>query len=399
MKQSRKHYLLPALALGLLLAGGLAGCSDDKGDEPVKPDPADTLKPQPPLVTDTLQMSPFMTRVLEYRPAPGQFVGTMPGYEEGDTEESMRLKAEGQLAGENKNQNIIALGSWGGYVVIGFDHTVPNLPGRDLQLRGNGFDTNGLVQIGDYPQGSSEPGVVYVAQDKNHNGKPDDDEWYELKGAASEPIPWQIVADTTKGADGTYRVDKRYLPDYEVTYQRPSHEPDPAKDKFEDHGGWSSYEQYVHWTDNQGASGWVPWNSWHDKNQYYPEWVKDNTMTFRGRLLPQNVIPTGPLYWAGLYYGYGYVDNGPNTSLKRLLASPNGYDTFDIDWAMDKDGKPVKLTGIDFVKIQTGTFVIAGWTGNVSTEFGGATDIHVYRYHQAHKPAETPATSARSQRR
>ena len=34
--------------------------------------------------------SPYITKVYEYRPAPGQFVNELPKYTEGDTEESMR---------------------------------------------------------------------------------------------------------------------------------------------------------------------------------------------------------------------------------------------------------------------------------------------------------------------
>ncbi|MGN0217270.1 MAG: cell surface protein, partial [Bacteroidaceae bacterium] len=43
------------------------------------------------------EYSPYTARVYEYRPAPGQFVNTMPFYETGDTEETMRQKAEDDL--------------------------------------------------------------------------------------------------------------------------------------------------------------------------------------------------------------------------------------------------------------------------------------------------------------
>lgn len=42
--------------------------------------------------------SPYITKVYEYRPAPGQFVNELPRYTEGDTEESMRQKVEDCLA-------------------------------------------------------------------------------------------------------------------------------------------------------------------------------------------------------------------------------------------------------------------------------------------------------------
>lgn len=113
--------------------------------------------------------SPYISRVWEYCPAPGQFVNSMPEYEDGDEANDMRMKAEEAIA-EN-NRGMISLGGWGGYVVFGFDHMVINVPNaKDLLVLGNAFE------------GSAEPGIVMVAYDANGNGKPDDD-WYELAGS------------------------------------------------------------------------------------------------------------------------------------------------------------------------------------------------------------------------
>ena len=113
--------------------------------------------------------SPYISRVWEYCPAPGQFVNSMPEYEEGDDADDMRLKADEAIA-EN-NRGMISLGGWGGYVVFGFDHMVVNRPNaNDVLVLGNAF------------VGSSEPGIVMVSHDANGNGKPDD-EWYELAGS------------------------------------------------------------------------------------------------------------------------------------------------------------------------------------------------------------------------
>ena len=38
-------------------------------------------------------------------------------------------------------------------------------------------------------------------------------------------------------------------------------------------------------------------------------------------------------------------------------------------------GNYVKLPGIDFVKVYTGTNQEAGWLGEISTEVGGAYDL------------------------
>ena len=60
--------------------------------------------------------SPYITRVHEYRPAPGQFVNELPEYSEGDTEETMRQKAEDCLA--YNAGTMVSLGGYGGYIVV-----------------------------------------------------------------------------------------------------------------------------------------------------------------------------------------------------------------------------------------------------------------------------------------
>ena len=86
----------------------------------------------------------------------------------------------------------VSLGSFGGYVIVGFDHSIPNKGGYDFAIQGNAF----LSDQG----GSNEPGIVWVMQDVNGNGLPDD-EWYELKGS-----------ETGNGST---------IQDYEVTYRCP----------------------------------------------------------------------------------------------------------------------------------------------------------------------------------
>lgn len=113
--------------------------------------------------------NPYITHVLEYMPAPGQFVNSMPEYEDGDDANDLRMKAEEAIA--DNNRGMISLGGWGGYVVFGFDHMIVNVP-----------DANDLLVLGNAFTGSAEPGIVMVSYDANANGKPDD-EWYELAGS------------------------------------------------------------------------------------------------------------------------------------------------------------------------------------------------------------------------
>ena len=67
---------------------------------------------------------------------------------------------------------MVSLGGFGGYIVVGFDHSIQasgGYGGYDFSITGNQFS------------GSSEPGVVWVMPDENGNGEPDDGPWYELR--------------------------------------------------------------------------------------------------------------------------------------------------------------------------------------------------------------------------
>ena len=113
------------------------------------------------VVHEEVEYSPYISRVYEYSPAPGQFVNEMPRYEEGDTYASILQKAEESISGTN--DIMITLGGYGGYVTFGFDHTVINVPGeKDFRIWGNCFYE--LLQP-EKKGGSAEPGIVMVSYD------------------------------------------------------------------------------------------------------------------------------------------------------------------------------------------------------------------------------------------
>jgi hypothetical protein len=53
---------------------------------------------------------------------------------------------------------------------------------------------------------------------------------------------------------------------------------------------------------------------------------------------------------------------------------------FDISDAVDKNGNKANLSGISFIKVQSGVFQIAGWLNEVSTEVSGAVDLSLIEY-------------------
>lgn len=99
--------------------------------------------------------------------------------------------------------------------------------------------------------------------------------------------------------------------------------------------------------------------------------MSDNELTFKGTLLaPNGVDSSGTGRYYILYtYPWGYVDNHPNDY--------EDLNSFDIGWAVDKNGNTVNLPGIDFVRVYTGVNQYCGWLGETSTELSKARDLHV----------------------
>lgn len=287
----------------------------------------------------TRGVSATIHRVYEYCPAPGQFLNTMPEYEEGDTRETICKKVEELL----REGGTVSLGAFGGYVVFGFDHMVENRAGLyDLQILGNSY----LADGGDARQGgSSEPALVFVSHDDNGNGVPDD-KWYELAGSEY-------------GKTGTWR-------DYTVTYHMTpqGHTPTPVPNSP------VTDDTYIRWTDSEGGEGYLAMNAYHRQN-YWPQWLKgEQTLTFTGvRLAPNTVDKNGDgSYFLQNTYAWGYADNQPNDSTSSKL---------DLEWAVDEEGNPANLLGIHFVKVQTAVLQSNGWIGESSTEVAGAVDLHL----------------------
>lgn len=290
---------------------------------------------------EEIEYSPYISKVYEYCPAPGQFINEMPRYEEGDTYESILQKVEESISGTN--DIMISLGGYGGYVTFGFDHTVINVPGeKDFRIWGNAFyELLNPEERG----GSAEPGIVMVSYDTNCNGRPDD-EWYELAGS-------EYFKSETKH-------------NYAITYSRP----DPNQIPEEDETGFLDNVKYIPWTDSEGNSGYIAKNTFHNQS-YYPLWVKEDRLTFTGSLLAPNGIDlsgTGR-YYVLYSYDWGYVDNHPNDY--------EDLNSFDISWAVDSNGTAVNLPGVDFIRVYTGLNQYCGWLGETSTEIARAQDLHI----------------------
>lgn len=301
MRKIRPFYLFSALFLGMMLSA----CSSEN-DIPFEGG----------FRAPNASSSKDQTVVFEYKPAPGQFIN--------ESKECSSLEEANAFALDRlKTGAYVSLGGFGGYIVVGFDHSISKGYGYDFYVKGNSFS------------GSSEPGIVYVMQDLNSNGLPDDI-WYELKGS-------------DYGKNDTMK-------DYEVTYNKPA-------DKSN-----------ITWSDNKNNKGFIEYlPQFHPQRTYYPSWITAENYTLKGVQLANNIsLDTPPGYYELLSSDWGYVDNFGTDYDETLRA--NG---FKISNAVDNNGKSVTLKHIDFIKVQCAINARAGILGEVSTEVVGFFDANL----------------------
>ena len=260
--------------------------------------------------------SPYITKVFNYSYAPGQHASLIDKTAKGD-----------DFIGAPwiKVKSFTSLGGWGGYIIAGFDHLVKNRSGNDFAI---------FTQ----PGAGSEPGVVFVMNDINGDGLPNDGDWIELKGSEFN--------------------NSETIRNYQVTYYKPVN------------------DNNVRWTDNQGQQGELtpvfPIGTW-----WWSGYGTKTEISFTGVRLPNayenSPIQAGTENWVVRpdLFTFGYAECYENTDYDSNLKANH----FDISNAVDGSGNPVILTGINFIKVQSGVFQIAGWLNEVSTEISGAADL------------------------
>ncbi|MCH5228700.1 MAG: hypothetical protein J1F12_01740 [Muribaculaceae bacterium] len=252
--------------------------------------------------------------VMEYIPAPGQYINDIvTGFDNINTQEEAC-----EYATQRFYKNLyVSLGAWGGYIIVKFDQSVENTGDYDFAIGSNSFTT------------SNEPGIVWVMQDENHNGKADDT-WYELRGSHF-------------GEEG-------YERNYWVKYSRPEAKSDTP------------------WIDSNGETGLIYWvGNYHSQDFYYPNWIKEDSYTLYGSRLPQQAIQnpeTGE--WTNLPFDWGYADNMGLDFLESYH-----FNRFKISDAVTADNLHIDIPHIDFIKVQTAINGSAGWLGENSTEITG----------------------------
>ena len=318
---------------------------------------------------------PWLTRVYEYRPAPGQFINTMPVCRVGEPEDSVLARCQASICGYIDTvtttfhgqtitridtvwaESMISLGGYGGYVIVGFDHPVVNMHTYDFEIQGNAF-----VSDQESHGGSSEPGIVMVGVDMDGDGVPSaGDRWYELAGCEYQHPKTQH--------------------DYSITYYRPDENKQRTPSQVDP---TLNDTTYIRWTSNDmnpdSTSGYMSRNTFHNQ-PYWPLWLNDQeTLSFTGAKLRCNAVDLGGnegnAYYVQYFFDWGYVDNLPNNPA-RVSQEDGIYNPgFKIDWAVDDNGNHVNLTHIDFIKVYNAMNQYCGWMGETSTEVAAGIDFH-----------------------
>ena len=297
---------------------------------------------------------PWLTRVYQYRPAPGQFVNTLPVARVGEPVDSVLARCQASICGRIDTvsstfhgqiitridtvwaESMITLGGYGGYVVVGFDHPVVNMHTWDFEIMGNAFYSD-QTSAG----GSCEPGIVMVGVDADGDGVPSDgDKWYELAGS-------EYNHPTTQH-------------DYAITYYRP----DEGKPRTPSTTDPSLIDTtYIRWTSNDvnpdSTSGYMSRNSFH-MQPYWPLWLQnEETLEFTGAKLRCNAEDIGA---------------------RRLHAV---FEQLLEDVCFNAGDENM----LDFVKVYNAVNQYCGWIGETSTEVAGGIDFHP----DAPMPAVNPA--------
>ena len=121
MKKQTPTYTKALFAAMIIFSAFWSACKKDK-------QPAVVQQAVAPIRPITAQSSAYVTQLFEFNPAPGQYANTTIA----DT-----TAAQGTL---NKSNGLVSLGAYGGYIVLGFDHTVLDATGKaDIIVYGNAF--------------------------------------------------------------------------------------------------------------------------------------------------------------------------------------------------------------------------------------------------------------------
>lgn len=295
-----------------------------------------------------LAQSPFASAVIDYRPAPGQFVQD-PAFND-------PARALGPPVGsgtlDGNDTKAVTLGGFGGSITLAFEQPVRDDPhnplGLDCIVFGNAFWHNN-----DPNRRWAEPATIEISQDVNNNGLPDD--------------PWYLIPGS-------------YLPHPASTYQSQT---------WDDDTNDSTFPPALNaWLPHGGTGIWQTWSFRLPADPFESSIILENpngqSATDEGVLGYADCSPT-------LILGDLDADNtvdDPDTDPAIFYTTPDnpftvgidpgsgGGDAFDIAWAIDpQTNQPANIRSFDFIRITNATNVVIGPFGERSAEICAVADV------------------------
>lgn len=266
------------------------------------------------------EYSPFISRIIDFLPAPG--INLNSGWKDN---QGVQATTKDEVfndiyLGLSKGSGNYSLGAFGGYMIVGFDHTIINKSGYcDFTTKYQGGN-NTMVS----------PSIIWVAFDANGNGKPDDDEWYEIKGSE-------------------YGKDKD-LGIHTYTYST------------------TQENQSYAWEREDGTKGSItPPPLVKSPIPQVPFWITEGTYALSGRELDTYIDPAN-MFANPTPFAWGYAGNQLNNTAAAAI---------DIDWAIDAKGNSVHLPGVDFIKVVNATQKMRQMQGECRYQVQSIEDLHL----------------------
>ncbi len=290
--------------------------------------------------------SPFAVSVIDYAPAPGQFVNNP---EFNDPNKVLGPPIGGGITDGNES-SVVTLGGFGGFITLRFDHMVEDHPlnpfGMDAIVFGNAF------WVGDRQRHWAECAVIEIALDVNANGRPDEDEWYLIPGSHITDLNKQYTQQT-----------------WDADVDDPTYPPSLASWIPEGQTGMWQTEGFL-LPPELFAQNVVVNPSVDEELEGIFGYAEYAPTLQLGDLDADNVIDD-PLIAPELFY-----TRPDNPFTVGITAHSGGGDAFDVAWAIHPvTGAPARLEGFDFIRITNGNNTVVPRVGELSPEIDAVADV------------------------
>ncbi|MBI1826759.1 MAG: hypothetical protein HY287_09620 [Planctomycetes bacterium] len=290
--------------------------------------------------------TPFATCVLDYSPAPGQFVNNDVF---NDPDKALGPPTGGGTRQPN-NTGVVTLGGFGGSIILGFDHPVKDDPLNPMGLDAIVFGNASFV-AGDPQRRWAECATIEISVDENHNGLPDD-RWYLIPGS-------HIMNPSQQFTLATWDDD----------VNDPAHPPADAD--------WIPPEETGIWTTAAFALpsatfAMIPLQNPGGSPNFDAIWgYADHTPTLLLGDTNADDVVDDPLLTPEKFYTH---PDDPFTI--GITPGSGGGDAFDIAWAVDEiTGEQARITQFNFIRITTAVNFVSPLFGEISAEIDAVAEV------------------------